>query len=208
VETLLANPILSAGFDLLEQLRRDDGARIELERLVEYLSGTNDEDDKSAALLVSGSDMLQLLGDETRLVPFLRSISEVTAGTTGGTASGGPATSAIDSLLSLLSRVSKRAYDAEGREQCHREIDPNQILVRLLRNAFTSSGDENSATETPIEVLADTLAEVNRAVPADTGRLRAFDYASIADNMAEFLLDDERGLEQLYAIMRQGTAPH
>ena len=36
-------------------------------------------------------------------------------------------------------------------------------------------------------------------------KLAGGDYASIADNLSDFLLNKERGLEQFYEIVRQGT---
>ena len=36
-------------------------------------------------------------------------------------------------------------------------------------------------------------------------KLSPEDYASVTDNVTDFLLNKERGLEQFYEIMRQGT---
>jgi hypothetical protein len=36
-------------------------------------------------------------------------------------------------------------------------------------------------------------------------KLQAQDYESIADNVSDFLLDQQRGLEQFYEVVRQGT---
>ena len=59
--------------------------------------------------------------------------------------------------------------------------------------------------ETPLEVMIDVIADVNRAAPDQTGKLVADDYGSISDNLVDFLMNKERGLEQFYEVVRQGT---
>ena len=56
------------------------------------------------------------------------------------------------------------------------------------------------------EGAAVLCADVNRAAPEQTDKLQAADYANIADNVSDFLLNGESGLEQFYAIVRKGTA--
>jgi hypothetical protein len=52
----------------------------------------------------------------------------------------------------------------------------------------------------------DVVADVNRADPSSTDKLQGFDYATITDEVQGFLLDPQRGMEQFYAIVRNGTA--
>jgi hypothetical protein len=59
--------------------------------------------------------------------------------------------------------------------------------------------------QAPLEVIMDVIADVNRAMPDRADKLDAGDYANIADNVSDFLLNRERGLEQFYEIVRQGT---
>ena len=54
-------------------------------------------------------------------------------------------------------------------------------------------------------MILDTIADVNRVAPDQTIQLNPSDYESIADNVVDFLLDKESGLEQFYQVVRQGT---
>ena len=58
---------------------------------------------------------------------------------------------------------------------------------------------------TPIEVVLETIADVNRAAPEEAGSLDAQDYGSVASEVGDFLQNEERGLEQFYAIVRNAT---
>jgi hypothetical protein len=59
--------------------------------------------------------------------------------------------------------------------------------------------------QAPIEVFMDVVAELNRMNPDRSEKLTAMDYASIADQVTDFLVNKESGLEQFYEIIRQGT---
>ena len=65
-------------------------------------------------------------------------------------------------------------------------------------------GTVEQPRKTPLEVIMDVVADVNRAAPERTDALDTRDYESIATQVNGFLLDKERGLEQLYEIMRNG----
>ena len=64
-------------------------------------------------------------------------------------------------------------------------------------------------SESPLEVIADTIADVNRAGDStpldDTLVIRPTDYANVSNEIVEFAVDPQRGLEQLYQVVRQGT---
>ena len=51
------------------------------------------------------------------------------------------------------------------------------------------------------------IADVNRIDPGQKydGTLQRTDYKSVADNVVDFLTNKERGLEQFYEVIRQGT---
>jgi hypothetical protein len=72
-------------------------------------------------------------------------------------------------------------------------------------NDAPARGLESPTFSTPLEALGDVLLQVNRDKPAAMGPLLEEDYRGLSRRMAEFLLDRERGLEQLYAIVRQAT---
>lgn len=60
--------------------------------------------------------------------------------------------------------------------------------------------------KTPLEVMIDAIAEVNRLDPTrpPEERLANPDYRNISDNVSDFLLNKERGLEQFYEVVRNG----
>ena len=60
-------------------------------------------------------------------------------------------------------------------------------------------------TETPLEVIIDVIADVNRADPSQTTKLAPGDYGAIAGQVNDFLVNKEFGLEQFYEIVRKGT---
>jgi len=76
------------------------------------------------------------------------------------------------------------------------------VLQKLVTPMAAPDG---STGQTPLEVIMDIVADINRADPRATDKLRAGDYASIADNVSDFLGNKERGMEQFYEIVRQGT---
>jgi hypothetical protein len=61
--------------------------------------------------------------------------------------------------------------------------------------------------QSPLEVIIDVIADVNRADPTQPyeGTLAKDDYAVVADNVFDFLMNKERGLEQFYEVIRNGT---
>ncbi|MEO6573621.1 MAG: hypothetical protein ABIP89_07275, partial [Polyangiaceae bacterium] len=73
-----------------------------------------------------------------------------------------------------------------------------------MQNVVTPMGPMMEK-QTPLEVILDVIGDVNRVAPDQTDKLAAGDYASIADNVGDFLVNKQRGLEQFYEIVRQGT---
>ena len=120
----------------------------------------------------------------------------------------------IDATTTLLTRLAGQAFDAKGNEICAKEIDPNSVLDVALARLVTPmpTGTDASAGSspgvTPLEVIVDTVADVNRANPSDTADpLQSPDYANISGELDAFLTDPERGIEQFYAIVRNATEP-
>jgi hypothetical protein len=109
--------------------------------------------------------------------------------------------------------VSGRAYDASGREICAKELDPSAVLNVALAHLVTpmtckppmTGCTAGQGSETPLEVILDTISDVNRASPGAPAKTDAQDYANIANELSEFLVDPTRGLEQFYEIVRQGV---
>ena len=210
MSNVIAGPTFAATVDLGDAVRKSDAARAQLELLLTYLLDAASQNDALAAVLASADDIVQLLRDDTNLVPFYKVLAEAAA--TSLTDKNGVVVrkSLVDANFALLAKISGKAYDKDGTtELCSSELDPNQILTVALQRLVTPmTGPDGKPTQTPLEVILDVIADVNRAgagTASATDKLGPSDYANIADNVSDFLLDKERGLEQFYEIVRQGT---
>jgi hypothetical protein len=190
----VSGPVFAHAVDLLDALRADEPSRVEVEKLASYLLHEQSSNDALASLLATSDDLAQLLNDEIDLVPVMRAVGGAMVPRAGEM-------NLIDANLALLTRLTAPALGGGGKEQCGREIDPNQVLTRVLEKAATPM----ASGRTPIEVIMDVIADVNRGAPEKTDALVGSDYASIANEVSDFLLDEQRGLEQFYAIVKNAT---
>ena len=70
-------------------------------------------------------------------------------------------------------RVAGRAYDANNNEICASELDPDAVLDVALAHLVTPmTGANGQPTETPLEVIIDVIADVNRAAPGTDDEAR------------------------------------
>lgn len=205
-EDTLRGPMFSAAVDVVDSLRSDGRARRETEGFLQYMLDATSQNDALASMLASAVDMLQVLRDDQNLIPFFKVLAEVVAGPKLNTSTGKfEGKGVVDAQLSLLGKISARYRNQNRVEICSREIDPNQILPILLTKVMTPMESGNLAGMTPLEVFIDVIAEVNREAPGQTTKLETKDYVLISDNVADFLLNKERGLEQFYQIVKRGT---
>jgi hypothetical protein len=197
--------------DLVEGIRKDDRARGELQQLLTFLLDPKSPASASDATLAASIDMLQLLEDDTNLAPLYRAVADA-AGRSEADANGHPTRrSMVDAVVETLARVFARAKNDFGQELCNLEIDPQGALRKVLAHLVTPMGKGEAS---PIEVLIDVVADVNRAspevvpAPAETKpspKLAASDYANIASEVSEFCLHPSRGLEQVYQVISEAT---
>jgi hypothetical protein len=209
-------PLFADTMDLTDAVRRNDGGRAALEDLLVYLGDPKQADaagqvESLTEFLSTSHDLLQVLRDDTNLVPIYKVFAAAFAPPPDKPQ--GP--SLIDATTTLLTRLAAHAIDATGVEICAKEIDPNSVLDLVLAQLVTpmpTAADASSGTSapgvTPLEVIVDTVADVNRASPSDAvNPLASPDYANVANELSEFLTDHQRGLEQFYAIVRKATEP-
>jgi hypothetical protein len=205
---VVKGPQFSTTFDLLDAIRKDDDARTQLEALLTYLVDAASQNEALGSLLASTADILQLLRDDTNLVPLYHVLAQAAAASKTDPNGRAIEKSLVDANTALLAKISGRAYDTDGAELCNKELDPNQILSVALANLVTPMDDGNGGKGlSPLQIIMDVIGDVNRQAPDQTDKLVAGDYANIADNVTDFLLNKERGLEQFYEIVRQGS-PH
>lgn len=209
-------PLFAGTMDVVDALRRDAGGRAALEDLLVYLGDPKQADatgevESLTEFLSTSHDLMQVLRDDANLVPLYKVFATAFAPPPDNPK--GP--SLIDATTALLTRLAGQALDASGNEICSKEIDPNSVLDIALAHLVTPMPTGTDASEpgsspgvTPLEVIVDTVADVNRQVPSDTvDPLASPDYANISTELDEFLTDPERGLDQFYAIVRNATEP-
>jgi len=202
--TTMGGPTFATAMDLQEAIRQDVPARTETEKLLSYLLDAVSSNDALAELLSSFDDVIQVMRDDANLVPLYHLLSTAAA-PTQTIGQGQVQRGVIDSNTAFLSRISGRAYDSGGNEICARELDPNNVINIVLAHLVTPmTGANGQTSETPLEVILDAIADVNRAAPGSPAKLDGQDYANAANELAEFLVDQQRGLEQFYEIVRQG----
>ena len=206
----IGGPTFAATMDVLEAIRADTGGRTETEKLLSYLVDAASSNDALAELLGSSDDLIQVLRDDTNLVPLYHVLASAAVPTTTDP-QGNKHEGVVDATTALLARVAGRAYDTSKNEICAKELDPNGVLDVALAHLVTpmqrcdANGQNCQPGETPLEVILDAIADVNRAAPGSPGTMAPSDYANVANELSEFLLDGQRGLEQFYAIVRNGT---
>jgi hypothetical protein len=182
---MVSHPLLAAATDVSEAIRAHEPARRELERFLTYLFHADAGGAPLRALLATLADALQLLGDEDTVLPALKAAS--TALTPAGDR-GGPG--AADAGLIALKALNDDRYDR------HHAMD--HVLPALVKPM-----DDGRA---PLEVFLEAFLDVHRVEAASGEPLAAEDYRQVFLTLRDFLTDETRGLEQLYAILKK--RPH
>ena len=199
---VVKGPTYSTAIDLADAIRRDPGARAELEALLQYLVDAASQNDALPTVLASTADMMQVMRDDANLVPLYHVIGQALGASQWD---GHEVPTLVDAQTTLLSKISGKAFDKDT-EVCGRELDPNQILSQMLSRLVTPMKDpQGRLTRTPVEVIINAIADLNRIDPQRTDRLDVADYGSVTSSVSDFLLSKDRGLEQFYEIIRQGT---
>jgi hypothetical protein len=199
-------PTFAATMDVLDAMRKDTSARLQTGDLLQYLLDSASQNDALPSMLATANDLVQVMKDDTNLVPLYNALASAFEPTVTNAQGQITQKSVIDAQLSLLGRISGRAYDTSGTEICSAELDPNQVLTFALSNLVTPlPGSNGQSNETPLQAIMDVIGDVNRADPSQTGEYAGADYANISNEVSDFLLNPTNGLEQFYAIVRQGT---
>jgi hypothetical protein len=208
MSTTVKGPLFASMMDLTDAVRQNEGARRELEAMLAYLLDAASKNEALPAALASVNDIVQLLNDDANITPFYNFMAEGVDISRPSADGKTQVKSLVDAQMALLAKASGKAIDANGNELCNKELDPNQVLSQALGNLVTPMGPDGKTGSTPLEIIVDVIADVNRAAPADAAngvKLNGDDYTSIAANMNDFLVDPEHGLEQFYEVIRKGT---
>jgi hypothetical protein len=200
----IGGPMFATALDVMEAIRTNDNARQSMEQLLTYLVNAGSNNDALAEFLASMDDLVQVVRDDANLVPLYHVLAAAAYPTTTD-ASGTTHRGVVDATTALLARISGRAYQGTT-EICANELDPDSVMPVALANLVTPMTDASgNPSETPLEVILDAIGDVNRQKPGAPGPVAPTDLANTANELSEFFLDPERGLEQFYAIVRNGT---
>ncbi len=178
----LSSPLMAAVVDLGEKLRADPKARRALERFIKHIVESQDGE-ALPGTLASMVDMMQILADDEKMVPIMKSASVALQ----------PELGAADTALGVLKALSTD------------DIDKYHVMDHVLANIVTPvPGVDGELGLSPIETFIDVIAEVHRIDPSDpTAPLAPTDYGTIMKVLEDFMLSETRGLEQIYTIVRK-----
>ena len=187
-ETTLGGPLTTAALSLFRALATDTPARDAVMGLLGHL--LSEDTDAYVTTLVALHDLLQVLDDDDNLRPLGRVLAtalapDVLTAIESGSALGGES-SLAEASIELLREVAA--------------VDTDDTLSELL--ARTVAPRSETDVSTPLDVLLDVIAEVNRSEPHARTTYRAADHTVLFHEVSDFLLDPERGLERLYAVVR------
>lgn len=182
VVDLLSHPLFAALVDVTESLRAHEPARREIEKFLTYMLGAGEGGRAFASLLATAVDVIQLLVNDDVLAPLLR------AGAVALSPEGDPdGPGAVDTGLKVLKALSEDRYDRY------------HVMDYVLPALVTPMADGRA----PIRIFLDVIADVNRIDAENTGPLSAGDYRQVFTAARDFMLDETRGLEQIYAIIQK-----
>lgn len=179
---VLARPVFSAIAAVTDKINANENARRELERFMTYAL-TDGGPETLASMLASLSDIVQLVRADGDFAPIFRAVS--TAANPREDESG---PGCADRTIQVL-----KAMVADDYDRYH-------VLDYVLPALVTPM--DGGAGLTPLEVIADAIADIHRVDAAQAIPLDADDYRYVMNTLREFFISEERGLRQLYYIVQ------
>ncbi len=184
----ISSPMFSAMVDMVEEMRKDPSARRALERYLTYLLQNAADGEALQGTLASMVDVMQVMTDDEKLAPILNAAAVALSPHDAPDGAG-----AADTTIRILTALTDEEYDKY------------HVLDHVLRNVVTPiPAEDGSPGLSPLEVILETITEVNRADPDYAGEpLDPSDYGLILGVVRDFMLDKTRGLEQIYTIVQR-----
>lgn len=186
----IGGPLGASLIRFADAIQVDEEAKSELSQLIAYLVNEASENEAFQTTLIALADMLMLLDDDLNIVPIVNALSEgIAPNASEVVASGGELVleeSAVDEGLNLVRQING--------------VDDRRTLSAIMQNLVALP---EGAEETPLEVIVDVVAEVNRANPGAGTRMDVTDYEELLGRSVDFLTSDTRGMERLYDVMRE-----
>jgi hypothetical protein len=184
----VSGPLFAAIQDTTEAVRTNEKARRELERALIFVLESASDDDALQGTLASVSDMLQIMSDDANLAPVLRAASVAVHPNADPDGPG-----CADQTLRTMKALVDDEYDT------YHVMD--YALPNLVRPLTNKDGDVIGGS--PLEIIMDSIADVHRIDAASDAPNQEEDYESIMGTVRDFLIDDTRGFEQFYTIIRE-----
>jgi hypothetical protein len=191
-ETTFGHPLVAGFLDLLDKVWDDQAAAAELAKVSAYLMDPS-QADAFSGLMVAAADTVTFVDREPALTPIVQFAALGLAPNAFAALDNGTAPDVEHGALSQGLALAKAVVD----------LDKNAGLSpigRLLTNLVLP----NAKNESPLEVLFDATADVNRLEPQKptTVPLTAADDRKVFDRVQGFLLDEDRGIERLYKVIQ------
>ena len=197
---VLAHPLMARAVDLYDHFWADTAAGDEVASLTAYLLDEEANPEAFTGALIAAADTLKLFDRDPDLTPALRFAALAIAPDALDAVEGGDAQLDVDEgtayrFLEVTHELAKLFAEQE-----------RSPLARLLNNAvqpMSAPMPAQLAGKSPLEVLIDVIAEVNRAAPEapSTLPLDAVDNKSVFAQLSQFLSSEDRGLERLYQVI-------
>jgi len=188
----LEEPLTAGLLGTVDALLADEDARRELGLFAATLLEGTPDASLAAGIQAALIDVLQVLDDDASVRPLKGLLGRALAGANADEVALGPA------VLELLSRF----FDSENQTGCT-PFDPHRVFAFALTRAVQPSKPGERA---PLQVLLDAAYRVNRVDPRSQATFLPEDFKSLGRELGDLMLDEQSGLEQIYAILRQATA--
>lgn len=186
LQSALLGPVMAGAVDALGAVADVPAASRGLGQLLSYLladpgAGTPDAV-RFQSLLTLSADLLQLLQDDTDLVPLLHAVG-LGADPQNGALDGGGA-------------VLRRSLP----------LDPQNTLLAVGKNLFRA----DASGRYPADYLGETVVELNRPAAGTAGLrgtdLTAAEQQALLTTVGQFLADNQRGARRIVDIIRARTS--
>jgi hypothetical protein len=191
----MGGPAFATSVDFLEAVRQDTPMRTQVEALADHLLDASASPDAYTSLLTLGADGVQFLAArDAQRTPLFHVLAEAVR-----------PHDLVDSGLTLLHRSAGKAYGTNGAEICSEEMDPDELLTGVLTRLVTPMNVQGAqgVQRTPMDVFADAISDIQRVSPGQTAPRTAADYQRMTQQMSQFFLDPDHGLERFYVVARK-----
>ena len=190
----IAGPTFSTTMHLVDAINEEPLARVQLERQLRYLMLQASGSDALSSMLTTSTDMMQMLSDDS-IMPLIYNAIAVAAAPEEAKIDGKAAPGAADRVMEFMDAIT-RERNSKG-AQVRNPYDPYRVMDRLLRNLFSPMDPADPASLTPVELFADTIAEVHRLdADADPQEpLSPDDLKAVFTTLRDFSTSPTRGME-------------